>query len=76
MGVDRVNLVRQGFEAGTPRTPQSVLDHMHPEVEWVCSERDPFAGIYKGYEGVQEFWSRWRNAVGQLKFSPEEAAMK
>ncbi len=29
-------------------------------------------GTYEGYEGVQKFWSRWRNAVGQLKFAPEE----
>jgi hypothetical protein len=21
---------------------------------------------------VQEFWSRWRNAVGQLKFAPDD----
>ena len=31
-----------------------------------------FPGTYRGYEGVQEFWLRWRNAVGQLKFAPEE----
>jgi ketosteroid isomerase-like protein len=45
---------------------------MSPEVEWIAPERDPFPGTYKGFEGVQEFWSRWRNAVGQLKFAPEE----
>jgi uncharacterized protein len=72
MGVDRVNLVREGFEAWNAEDPQWVLDHMAPEVEWVAPERDPFPGTYKGYEGVQEFWSRWRNAVGQLNFAPEE----
>ena len=54
-----------------PRIPQWVLNHMSPEVEWIAPERDPFPGTYKGYEGVQEFWTRWRNAVGQLKFAPE-----
>ena len=72
MGVDCVNLVKQGFDAWNAEDPQWVLDHMHPEVEWVAPERDPFPGTYKTYEGVQEFWSRWRNAGGQLKFSPEE----
>jgi hypothetical protein len=72
MAVDRVNLVREGFEAWNSEDPQWVLNHMSPEVEWVAPERDPFPGTYKGFEGVQEFWNRWRNAVGQLKFAPEE----
>jgi len=54
MGVDRVNLVREGFEAWNSEDPQWVLEHMHPEVEWVAPERDPFPGTYKGHEGVQE----------------------
>ena len=72
MGVDRVTLVREGFEAWNSDDPQWVLDHMHPEVEWIAPERDPFPGTYKGYEGVQEFWSRWRGAVGRLRLAPEE----
>jgi ketosteroid isomerase-like protein len=72
MSEQRVNLVRQGFEAWNSEDPQWVLDHMSPKVEWVAPERDPFPGTYKGFEDVQEFWTRWRNAVGQLKFAPEE----
>ncbi len=66
MAVDRVNLVREGFEAWNAEDPRWVLEHMSPEVEWVAPERDPFPGTYKGLERVQEFWTRWRNAVGQL----------
>ena len=72
MAVDRVNLVREGFEAWNSEDPNWVLNHMSPDVEWVAPERDPFPGTYKGFEGVQVFWNRWRNAVGQLKFAPEE----
>jgi ketosteroid isomerase-like protein len=72
MGNDRVRLVREGFKAWNAQDPQWVLEHMSPEVEWVAPERDPFPGTYKGFEGVQEFWTRWRNAVGQLRFTPEE----
>src|SRR4051794_24729960 len=72
MGVDRVNLVREGFEAWNADDPAWVLEHMSPEVEWIAPERDPFPGVYTGYEGVQEFWSKWRNAVGQLRFAAEE----
>jgi uncharacterized protein len=72
MGVDRVNLVREGFEAWNSEDPQWVLEHMSPDVEWIAPERDPYPGTYRGYEGVQEFWARWRGAVGQLRFAPEE----
>ena len=68
----RVNLVREGFEAWNAEDPGWVLNHMSPEVEWIAPERDPFPGTYEGFEGVQLFWTRWRNAVGQLKFIPEE----
>src|SRR4029077_4475867 len=72
MAVDRVNLVREGFEAWNSEDPEWVLNHMSVEEECVPPERDPFPGTYKGFEGVQEFWNRWRNAVGQLKFAAEE----
>src|SRR3954466_9785009 len=70
--MDRVDLVREGFEAWNSEDPAWILNHMSPEVEWIAPERDPFPGTYKGFEGVQEFWTRWRNAVGQLTFTPEE----
>ena len=68
----RVNLVREGFEAWNAEDPQWILNNMSPEVEWVAPERDPLPGTYQGFEGVQVFCTRWRNAVGQLKFVPEE----
>ena len=73
MPVDRVNLVREGFEAWNADDPQWVLDaHDAPRSSGSPRARIPFRARYKGYEGVQEFWTRWRNAVGQLKFIPEE----
>jgi len=69
---ERVELVRQGFAAWNAEDPQWVLEHMSPEVEWITPPTDPYPGTYRGYEGVQEFWSRWRSAVGQLRFTPQE----
>jgi ketosteroid isomerase-like protein len=72
VAIDRVELVREGFKAWNDEDPNWVLTHMSPDVEWVAPERDPFPGTYKGFEGVQEFWGQWRNAVGQLRFVLEE----
>jgi ketosteroid isomerase-like protein len=72
MSQHRVDLVKDGFERWNRGDPSWVLEHMHPDVEWVTPPNDPYPGTYKGYEGVQEFWSRWRSAVGQLRFRPQE----
>jgi uncharacterized protein len=69
---DRVELVRQGFAAWNAEDPEWVLEHMSPEVEWITPDTDPYPGTYRGHPGVQEFWSRWRNAVGKLHFAVEE----
>jgi ketosteroid isomerase-like protein len=69
---ERLELVRQGFAAWNAEDPQWVLEHMSPEVEWITPDTDPYPGTYRGYGGVQEFWTRWRNAVGKLHFTIEE----
>jgi hypothetical protein len=68
----RIELVQAGFERWNRGDPSWVLEHMSPDVEWVTPPTDPYPGTYRGHDGVQEFWSRWRSAVGQLLFTPEE----
>jgi ketosteroid isomerase-like protein len=68
----RAQLIREGFEHWNREDPSWVLEHMSPEVEWITPDTDPYPGTYRGYEGVQEFWSRWRAAVGQLRFRIDE----
>lgn len=72
MAVDRVALVKDGFERWNRGDPSWVLEHMSPEVEWIPPPTDPYSGTYRGHDGVREFWSRWRAAVGDLRFTPQE----
>ena len=72
MSEKRIEMVRDGFERWNRGDPSWVLEHMSPEVEWITPPTDPYPGVYRGHEGVQEFWSRWRSAVGQLRFTPQE----
>ena len=67
-----MNLVRSGFEHWNREDPSWVLEHMSPEVEWITPPTDPYPGTYRGFDGVQEFWTRWRTAVGQLHFRIDE----
>jgi uncharacterized protein len=69
---ERVELVRRGYEAWNKGDRSWVLEHMSPNVEWITPPEDPDPGTYRGYEGVERFWSQWRAAVGQLNFAPQE----
>lgn len=72
MAERHIELVKSGFEHWNRQDPSWVLEHMSPEVEWIPPPTDPYRGTYRGHDGVQEFWSRWRAAVGQLSFRIDE----
>jgi ketosteroid isomerase-like protein len=68
----RSELVRRGYEAWNSGDRSWVLEHMAEDVEWISPPEDPDPGTYRGYEGVERFWSQWRAAVGQLNFAVED----
>jgi len=72
MSEELVQLVEQGYEAWNSGDRAWVLEHMSPQIEWITPEDDPDPGTYRGYEGVETYWSQWRAAVGQLHFKIEE----
>jgi uncharacterized protein len=72
MAETRTELVRRGYEAWNSGDRSWVLEHMAEDVEWISPPEDPDPGTYRGYEGVEKFWSQWRAAVGQLNFQIEE----
>ena len=74
MSSERVELVKRGYEAWNKGDRSWVLEHMSADVEWISPPEDPDPGTYRGYEGVERFWSQWRAAVGQLEFKIEEIA--
>jgi ketosteroid isomerase-like protein len=74
MSSERVELVKRGYEAWNKGDRSWVLEHMSEDVEWITPPEDPDPGTYRGYEGVERFWSQWRAAVGQLEFRVEEIA--
>ena len=72
MSEELVQLVEKGYEAWNSGDRDWVLDHMAEDVEWITPEEDPDPGTYHGHEGIEQYWSQWRAAVGQLSFKIEE----
>jgi ketosteroid isomerase-like protein len=72
MSEELVQLVEKGYEAWNSGDRNWVLDHMAEDVEWITPEDDPDPGTYIGHQGIEQYWSQWRAAVGQLSFKIEE----
>jgi ketosteroid isomerase-like protein len=72
VATDRVQLVREGYDAWNEGDRDWVLRHMSPDAEWITPPEDPEPGHYQGHDQIQDFWAQWRAAVGQLHFDPLE----
>jgi ketosteroid isomerase-like protein len=76
MSRENVEIVRQLYDAyarGDLATVYSIFDE---EVEWDIA-RSPLADlglarIYRGHEGIREFWREWFAVWGRVQFSYDE----
>jgi uncharacterized protein len=68
--VERLRVAHEAFLAGKSAFGAELLD---PEVEWDVSEfRMPdIGGVYRGIEGVRQFWREWLAAWETVQFEYE-----
>jgi ketosteroid isomerase-like protein len=61
------------FSFVTQGDVQGALSIIHPDCEWVYSGPDsiPFAGTYKGPDGVAEYLMKFNDACEIVEFNPE-----
>ena len=71
MSEDQVDLIRRGYDAWNAGDRSWVLDHMTDDIVWVSPPEDPDASVYRGYPGVQLYWEKWREEVGDLRLEPQ-----
>ena len=68
--VQRLRVAFENFLAGKSDFGAELLD---PEVEWDASDPTVFdlSGIYRGPEGVREYWREWLRAWETVQFEYE-----
>src|SRR5689334_13311732 len=68
--VERLRVAHEAFLAGKSEFGVELLD---PEVEWDASESPVFdnTGVYRGIEGVRQFWREWLAAWETVQFDYE-----
>ena len=63
-----------GVEAFNRRDFEVATAGFHPDIEWIAgTDLVPDAGVYRGPEGVLEFWGTWLDAMEDFKLEVEEA---
>ena len=73
MSPDNVELLRGAFESFLAGERDFGVELMHPEVEWDSSGLSllDIGGIYRGHEGVRQFWRDWLYAWETVQFDYE-----
>lgn len=72
MSRESVEVLRRCYEAWNRGDWDEVLAFAHPEIEWHTPREDPDWGSFRGHDGLRRFWTEWAEAVGRLRFEPEE----
>jgi uncharacterized protein len=66
-------LVQSLFEAFGKGDIKFILDHLAPDCRWVMPGQGiPIAGVYKGREGVAQFFQKLSETEKVLRFEPHE----
>jgi ketosteroid isomerase-like protein len=70
---DHVALLRRFHKAWAERDFETVLDCLHPEMEFDWSEsRSPFKGVYRAREGMRAYWEDMYDAFDWFRPQIEE----
>jgi ketosteroid isomerase-like protein len=73
MSHENVELLRRAFEVFLAGKSEFGLDLSDPEIEWDASEMPvpDMGGVYRGREGVRQFWREWLAAWETVQFEYE-----
>jgi ketosteroid isomerase-like protein len=75
MSRENVEVVRRCVEAWQRDDFETFLSVIHPEVEWhTALERlvEGVASVYRGHEGMREFWTTYRSELEDFKVETQE----
>ena len=76
MSQENVEIVRDLLEAFARRDHERAFRVYDPEIEWDASQQEwlivDTKRVYRGHDGVREYWRRWLSAWEDLEFEIED----
>jgi ketosteroid isomerase-like protein len=72
--MSNADLIRQMWDAFERRDTEAARTILHPDIVWDATrlEMPDGAEVYRGYDGVAEFWRRWLGAWETLNIPEPE----
>jgi ketosteroid isomerase-like protein len=66
--------VQEAYQLFLKGDIQGVIDRCHDDAEWTSPESDyiPFAGMFRGKQGIAEFFSKLGASAHPQRFEPQE----
>jgi uncharacterized protein len=69
---DNVEIVRIGYEAYARDGVPGLLPLLDEQIEWRNPEDSPVAGIWRGHQGVRDWFAQTQELIGEMWFVPDE----
>jgi uncharacterized protein len=69
---ENVELLRSGYDAFNRGDLDAVFKLLDPEIEWVTTDRVPFAGTYRGHDDVRALLRDQQEVFGEITMEPYE----
>ena len=74
MAREDVERILLGLDAFNRRDFETATAGFHPDIEWIAgTDLVPDAAVYRGRDGVLEFWRTWLDAMDDFQLEVQEA---
>jgi ketosteroid isomerase-like protein len=72
MPQENVETLRRAYAAFQREGVEGIMPFLDEEIEWRNPEDSPIAGIWRGHDGVRDWFAQASEAFGEMSFSPDE----
>ncbi len=72
MSQQDIGVILASYEAFNSGDLHTAMDAFAPEIEWNVPPILPDAQVYHGHEGVERFWTTWRESFDDFRVEVEE----
>ena len=64
--------LRRAYAAFQREGVEGIMPFLDEEIEWRNPEDSPIAGVWRGHDGVRDWFEQASEAFGDMSFSPDE----
>jgi uncharacterized protein len=72
MSEENITIARRAYEAFQRDGVEGIIPFLDEEIEWRNPEDSPIAGVWRGHQGVRDWFRQASEAFGEMTFTPDE----